>query len=61
MKNPLEAEVQSKNESQESCESRETKNMKIQDRLFTENWCAACDEGRGVGRQHRIELMEEEE
>ena len=25
------------------------------------SWCAACVEGRGVGGQHRIELMEEEE
>ena len=24
-------------------------------------WCAACLEGRGVGGQHRIELLEEEE
>ena len=24
------------------------------------SWCAACVEGRGVGRQHRIELLEEE-
>ena len=31
--------------------------MKILDR----NWCAACVEGRGAGRQHRIELLEEEE
>ena len=35
--------------------------MKIQDILFTGNWCAACVEGRGVGGQHRIELLEEEE
>ena len=25
------------------------------------SWCAACVEGRGFGRQHRIELVEEEE
>ena len=25
------------------------------------NWCAACVEGRGVGGQHRLELLEEEE
>ena len=24
------------------------------------SWCAACVEGRGVGGQHRIELLEEE-
>ena len=25
------------------------------------SWCAACVEGRGVGGQHRIELLEEDE
>ena len=35
--------------------------MKIQDMLSTGVGCAACVEGRGVGRQHRIELLEEEE
>ena len=25
------------------------------------SWCAACVEGRGVGGQHRMELLEEEE
>ena len=25
------------------------------------SWCAACVQGRGVGGQHRIELLEEEE
>ena len=25
------------------------------------SWCAACVEGKGVGAQHRIELLEEEE
>ena len=25
------------------------------------SWCAACDEGRGVGGQHRIELLAAEE
>ena len=34
--------------------------MKIQDMLFT-GVGAACVEGRGVGGQHRIELLEEEE
>ena len=28
--------------------------------LFTESWCDACVEGRGVGGQHRIELLDEE-
>ena len=25
------------------------------------SWCAACVEGRGVGGQHRVELLQEEE
>ena len=25
------------------------------------SWCAACVEGRGVGGQHRTDLLEEEE
>ena len=35
--------------------------MKIQDMLSHRSWCAACVESRGVGRQHRIELLEEED
>ena len=35
--------------------------MKIQDMLSAGVWCAACVEGRGVGGQHRSELLEEEE
>ena len=35
--------------------------MKIQDMLFPEIGVAACVEGRGVGGQHRLELLEEEE
>ena len=29
--------------------------------LFAERWCAACVQGPGVGGQHRIELLDEEE
>ena len=35
--------------------------MKIQDMLCTVVGVQACVEGRGVGGQHRIELLEEEE
>ena len=50
---------QSKNESEESHDQRE----KHEDsgHAVYRNWCAACVEGRGVGGQHRIELLEEEE
>ena len=34
--------------------------MKTQDMLSTGVGAAACVEGRGVGGQHRIELLEEE-
>ena len=37
------------------------KKIKIQDKLFIQNGCAASSEGRGVGGQHRSELLEEEE
>ena len=35
--------------------------MKMQDMLFTGVGVAACVEGRGVGGQHRIQPLEEEE
>ena len=41
-------------------QSERNRNMKIQDMLST-GACAACVEGRGVGGQHRIGLLEEEE
>ena len=52
---PLEAEiprVNPKNPKQEHEDSGHAVNR---------SWCAACVEGRGVGGQHRIELLEEEE
>ena len=38
------------------------KNMKTQDmHAVFRSWCVACVEGRGVGEQHGLELLEEEE
>ena len=36
-------------------------NHEDQGHAMYSNWCAACVEGRGVGGQHRIGLLDEEE
>ena len=41
--------------------SREKQEHEGSGHAVCRNWCAACVEGRGVGGQHRIELLEEEE
>ena len=38
---------------------REKQEHEDSGRAFCRSWCAACVEGRGVGGQHRIELLEE--
>ena len=59
---PLEAvNSQCQNESEESNEQREKQEDEDSGRAVCRSWCAACVEGRGVGGQHRIELLEEEE
>ena len=57
---PLEAEIPRVRRHPKNRAER-NKIMRIQDILSTRSWCAACVEGRGVGGQHRIELVEEEE
>ena len=53
---------QSQKESEESNEQRETRTRSFRiGHAVYRSWCAACVEGRGVGGQHRIELLEEEE
>ena len=53
---------QSQNDSKGSNEQRErNKNLKIQDMLSTGVGVLLESKGRGVGGQHRIELLEEEE
>ena len=41
--------------------SREKQEHEDSGRAVYRSWCAACVEGGGVGGQHRIELLEEEE
>ena len=41
--------------------SREKQDHEDSGHAVYRSWCAACVEGRGVGGQHRIELLEEEE
>ena len=41
--------------------SREKQDPEVSGHAVCRSWCAACVEGRGVARQHRIELLEEEE
>ena len=41
--------------------SREKQEHEDSGHAVYRSWCAACVEGRGVGGQHRIELLEEEE
>ena len=47
---PLEAEI-----------SREKQEHEDSGNAVYKSWCAACVEGRGVGGQHLIELLEEKE
>ena len=41
--------------------SREKQEHEDSGHAVHRSWCASCVEGRGVGGQHRIELLEEEE
>ena len=41
--------------------SREKQKHEASGHAVNRNWCAAFVEGRGVGGQHLIELLEEEE
>ena len=41
--------------------SREKREHEDSGHAVDRSWCAACVEGRGVGGQHRIEPLEEEE
>ena len=58
---PLEAESPRVGMNPKNPTSREQQEDEDSGRTVYKNWCAACVEGRGVGGQHRIELLEEEE
>ena len=58
---PLEAEVPTARNKPKNPTSREKQEHEDAGHAVCRNCCVACVEGRGVGGQHRIELMEEEE
>ena len=58
---PLEAEVPRARMNPKNPTSREKQEHEDSGLAVYRNLCAACVEGRGVGGQHRIELLEEEE
>ena len=58
---PLEAEIPRARMNPKNPTSREKQEHEGSGHDVSRNWCAACVEGRGVGGQHRIELLEEEE
>ena len=58
---PLEAEIPRIRMNPKNPTSREKQEREDSGHAVLRSWCAACVEGRGVGGQHRIELLEEEE
>ena len=57
---PLEAEIPRVRMNPKNPTSREKQEHEDSGRAVCRSWCGACVEGRGVGGQHRIELLEEE-
>ena len=58
---PLEAKIPSVRMNPKNPTSREKQEHGDSGHAVYRSWCAACVEGRGVGGQHRLELVEEEE
>ena len=58
---PLEAEIPRVRKSPKNSTSREKQEHEDSGPAVYRSWCTACVEGRGVGGQHRIELLDEEE
>ena len=58
---PFEAEVPRVRMNPKNPTGREEQEHEDSGHAVYRSWCAACVEGRGVGGQHRIELLEEEE
>ena len=56
----LEAEIPSLRMNPRNPASREKRGHEDSGHVVNRSWRAACVEGRGVGGQHRIELLEEE-
>ena len=58
---PLEAEMPRVRMNPKNPMSREEQEHEDLEHAVYRSWCAVCVEGRGVGGQHRMELLEEEE
>ena len=58
---PLEAEIPRLRMNPKNPTSREKQEHEDSGHAVYRSWYAACVEGRGVGGQHRIEILEEEE
>ena len=58
---PVEAEIPRVTMNPKNPTSREKQEHEDSGHAVHRSWCAACVEGRGVGGQHRIELLDEEE
>ena len=58
---PLEVEIPRVRMNPKNPTSRKKREHEDSGHAVYRSWCAACVEGRGVGGQHRIELMEEKE
>ena len=57
----LEAEIPRVRMNPKNPTSREKREHGDSGHAVYRSWCAACVEGRSVGGQHRIEILEEEE
>ena len=58
---PLEAEIPRVRMNPKTPTCREKQEHEDSGHVVYRSWCAACVEGRGVGGQHRTELLEGEE
>ena len=58
---PSEAEIPRVRMNPKNPTSREKQELEDSGHAVFRSWCAACVQGRGVGGQHRIELLDEEE
>ena len=56
---PLEAEIPRVRMNPKNPTSEEKQSHEDSRHAVHRSWCAACVEGRGVGGQHRIELLDE--
>ena len=58
---PLEAEVPRARMNPKNPTNQEKQEHEDVGHAVDRSWCAACAEGKGVGGQHRLELLEKEQ